>query len=99
VLGIAVDSRLRDEASRSTARKDIRAFCDFMNLSYPVAFDEGEEKVIDRFGDPRTVGGKLPLYVVIAPDGRVAEYHPGPWSKSADEGLKELDERVQKLAR
>jgi peroxiredoxin len=99
VLGIAVDNRLRDETTRAAARKDIRAFCEFMNLSYPVAFDDAEEKVIDRFGDPRAVGGKLPLYVIIAPDGVVAEYHPGLWSKAADEGLKELDERLLRLVR
>jgi peroxiredoxin len=97
VLGIAVDSRLRSEATRSAGRKDVRAFCDFMNLSYPVAFDDGNERVIDLFGDPRTVGAKLPLYVVIAPDGRVVEYHAGLWSKSADEGLKELEQQLQKL--
>jgi peroxiredoxin len=99
VLGIAVDSRLRSDSTRPAGHKDIRGFCDFMNLSYPVAFDDGDERVIDMFGDPRTVGAKLPLYVVIAPDGSVAEYHPGFWSKSADEGLKELDERLQKLAK
>jgi peroxiredoxin len=99
VLGIAVDNRLRSDATRAAGRKDIRAFCDFMNLSYPVTFDDGQERVIDMFGDPRSVGAKLPLYVVIAPDGSVAEYHAGFWSKSADEGLKELDERLQKLAK
>lgn len=99
VLGIAVDNRLRDETTRGAARKDIRSFCDFMNLSFPVAFDDGNEKVIDLFGDPRSVGGKLPLYIVIAQDGTVAEYHSGLWSATADEGLKELDQRLQKLVR
>jgi peroxiredoxin len=97
VLGIAVDPRLRDETTRSAARRDVRSFCDFMNLSYPVAFDDGTKKVVEAFGDPRSAGGKLPLYVVIGPDGVIAEYHPGSWSKSADEGLKELDERLRKL--
>jgi peroxiredoxin len=99
VVGVAVDNRLRDDATRAAARKDIRSFCDFMNLSYPVAFDDGDEKIIDQFGDPRSVGAKLPLYVVVAPDGTVAEYHPGLWSATADEGLKELDQRLQKFAR
>ncbi len=108
VLGIAVDERAdrvrpdlegagKIQNNQSAARKDIRSFCDFMNLSYPVGFDDGPEKLIDLFGDPRQVGGKLPLYIVIAPDGTVAEYHPGLWSGSADEGLKELDQRLTKL--
>lgn len=97
VLGIAVDTRLRDDSTRGAARKDIREFCTFMNLSYPVAFDE--TGVIDQFGDPRSVSGKLPLYVVVGADGKVAEYHAGLWSRSADEGLKELDTRLKDLLR
>jgi peroxiredoxin len=97
VVGIAVDGRLRDDATRAAARRDVRAFCEFMNLSFPVAFDDGTASVIEKYGDPRAAGGKLPLYVIIAPDGRVADYHSGHWSKSADEGLRELDERLRKL--
>ncbi|MBI3468805.1 MAG: TlpA family protein disulfide reductase [Planctomycetes bacterium] len=95
VVGIAVDERLRDPTTRSAARKDVRSFCEFMNLSYPVAFDD--EKLIASFGDPRQVGGKLPLYVVIAPNGEVVRYHPGLWASTPDEGLKELDHMLQKL--
>jgi len=104
VVGIAVDDRLRpdeagaaDRVQRAAAHKDIRGFCEFMNLSFPVAFDES--KVIDLFGDPRRTGMKLPLYIVVAPDGTVAEYHVGLWSATADEGLKELDQRLQKLSK
>ena len=95
MVGIAVDDRLRDPTTRSAARKDVRSFCEFMNLSYPVAFDD--EKLIVSFGDPRQVGGKLPLYVVIAPNGDVVQYHPGLWASTPDEGLKELDQMLQKL--
>ena len=97
VLGIAVDRRLRDESVRPTARKDVRSFCEFMNLSYPIAFDDGDKSVIELFGDPRTVGGRMPLYVVIAPDGTVADYHVGLWSATADEGLKALDQQLRAL--
>ncbi len=95
IVGIAVDERLRDETTRPAARKDVRAFCEFMNLSYPVAFDE--TGAIREFGDPRKAGAKLPLYVLIAPDGKVVAHHAGVWSKTGDEGLKELDERLSKL--
>ncbi len=95
VIGVAVDERLRDESTRAAARKDVRAFCDFMNLSFPVGFDESN--LIETFGDPRRVGAKLPLYVVIAPDGTVAEYHAGLWGSTPDEGLRDLDQRLRKL--
>ena len=52
---------------------------------------------MDNYGDPRQVGGKLPLYVVIAPNGEVTQYHPGVWASTPDEGLKELDQTLQKL--
>ncbi len=97
VIGVAVDERLRDESTRAAARKDVRAFCDFMNLSFPVGFDESN--LIEAFGDPRRVGGKLPLYVVVAPDGTVAEYHAGLWGSTPDEGLRDLDQRLRKLLR
>jgi peroxiredoxin len=95
VLGVAADPRLRDEQTRAQARKEIREFCDFMNVSYPIAFDE--TGLIDTFGDPRKVSGKLPLYVVIGADGSVAEYHAGLWGRSSDEGLKELDGQLLQL--
>jgi hypothetical protein len=104
VVGIAVDDRLRPTASgaadpqaAAAARKDVRSFCEFMNLSYSVGFDE--QNLIAKYGDPRGAGGKLPLYVVIAPDGTVAEYHVGLWGSSPDEGLKDLDQRLRGLLR
>jgi hypothetical protein len=66
-----------------------------MNLSYPVAVDDGS--LLKRVGDPRTAGGKLPLVVVLGRDGKVAEYHAGLFDVQANEGLAELDATVAKL--
>lgn len=68
-----------------------------MNLSYPLATDTGS--VLDKFGDPRRVGAKLPLWIVIDAEGKVAQYQAGFFSINPDEGLRELDDLLVKLIR
>ena len=68
---------------------------DFMNLSYDVTIDDGT--LLNRFGDPRAVGAKLPLWVVIAPDGKVVHYYAGFHTFERRRGLKALDDVVSGL--
>jgi hypothetical protein len=42
-------------------------------------------------------GGKLPLFVVVGKDGKVAEYRAGMYDVKANEGLVELDAVIAKL--
>ena len=49
--------------------------------------------------EPRPAGAKLPLWVVITPDGKVSHYSVGLYKVNVDEGLKELDELVIKAIR
>ena len=93
VVGVAVDKRLGTK-DREPLRK-IRKLRQFMNLSYPIALDNG--KVLESFGDPRVVGAKLPLYVVIGPDGKVTHYHAGFYQIKVDEGLRQLDAEINRL--
>ncbi|MEX2287600.1 MAG: TlpA disulfide reductase family protein [Planctomycetaceae bacterium] len=97
VYGVAVDARLADDKSVGAARRDIRKLQQFMNLTYPIATDDG--KVLPKFGDPRRVGARLPLWVVIDHDGKIAHYHAGFYDIKPDEGLKELDNVVVELIR
>jgi peroxiredoxin len=97
VYGVAVDRRLAEEQSAGAALKSFRRLTDFMRLSYPLAVDEG--KLLARFGDPQKYGAKLPLWVVIAPDGTIAHYHAGFYKINPDEGLQQLDEVLVKLIR
>ena len=48
---------------------------------------------------PRRVGAKLPLWVVIGPDGKIAHYHVGTYDVKPDEGLRRLDEVVVSLVK
>ena len=95
VYGVAVDPRLAEAANRPAALKSIQKLRSFMNLSYPIATDDGS--LLAKFGDPRTVGAQLPLWVVIGADGRVAHYHVGFYKINPDEGLRQLDEALVEL--
>ena len=94
ILGVAVDGRLADEVSRVSGLRSIKKLRDFMNLSYPILLDSGP--ILKQFGDPRVVGGTLPLFVVIDQQGKIVHYHVGHCQVHQDQGLKELDEVVTK---
>jgi peroxiredoxin len=97
VYGIAVDGRVADERQAPAALKSIQKLKNFMNLDYGIATDDG--KLLARFGDPTKYGAKLPLWVVIGPDGKIAHFHTGFYKINPDEGLRELDEALVKLIR
>jgi AhpC/TSA family len=95
VYGVHVDPRLGDETTRRAAANSARKLKAFMNLNYPILLDEGG--LLKRLGDPRPAGGKLPLFVVVGKDGKVAEYRAGMYDVKANEGLVELDTVIAKL--
>ncbi|MEX2174282.1 MAG: hypothetical protein WD872_07960 [Pirellulaceae bacterium] len=94
VIGVHVDPRLADAETRGGAIVAARKLKAFMNLGYPVTYDDGS--LLKRLGDPRIAGGKLPLFVVVGKDGKVAEYHAGLYDVKAHEGLVELDAVVKR---
>jgi hypothetical protein len=95
VIGVATPEPVEEELERRAVAASARKLKAFMNLSYPICLDDGG--LLARLGDPRVAGGKLPLFVVIGKDGKVAEYHAGLYEVKANEGLAELDALVQKL--
>lgn len=97
VFGVAVDGRLGNDQASSPALKSIQRLKQFMNLSYGIAVDDG--KLLSKFGDPRKYGAKLPLWVVIDAEGRIAHYHSGFYKINPDDGLQQLDEVLVKLIR
>ena len=94
LYGVAVNGRLADEKTRASAERSVKKLKSFMNLSYPLLLDGGS--LLKQFGDPRIVGGNLPLFVVIGPDSKIIHYHVGHYEVHQDQGLKELDEVVLK---
>jgi len=94
VLGVCVNQRLLDPETRLKSILSAKKLVSFMNLSYPILTDHAEG--IRQFGDPRVTGAKLPLFVVVGKDGKVAHYHVGTYEVNRDRGLEELDAIVKK---
>lgn len=92
VIGVNVDPRIAERDNAPAAVRSMKKLMEFMNLAYDVAVDDGT--VLTQFGDPRTLGSPLPLWVVIGHDGKVAHYNIGFYNITPDEGLKQLDEAV-----
>jgi alkyl hydroperoxide reductase subunit AhpC len=97
VVGVAVDEKFGKPDQFASAARGAGRLRTFMNLAYPIATDDGT--LLTKFGDPRQVGAKLPLWVVIAPDGKVVHYQSGLYPVHPDEGLKPLDEVLVPLIR
>ncbi len=91
-IGVHVDDRLATEDTRRSAISSARRLKAFMNLSYPIALDEGT--LIKQFGDPRSAGGKLPLFIVIDRAGKISTYHAGLYDIKPEQGLKELEAAI-----
>jgi peroxiredoxin len=97
VIGVAVDARFGDAKTRTAATRSVKKLVEFMNLTYPVAGDDGA--LLKAIGDPRPLGASLPLWVVIGRDGIIREYKSGLYDLKANEGLKELDAKIVELAK
>jgi peroxiredoxin len=95
VYGVAVDAGLADARTKDATLRGVRKMAKFMNLGYGVLIDDG--RMISAFGDPRTLKGQLPLYVVIGPDGKIAHYKVGYYEVDRLEGLKELNSVVSEV--
>jgi peroxiredoxin len=95
VYGVQVEEQLADEQARRAATSSARKLKAFMNLSYPILQDDGT--LLKQIGDPRQAGGKLPLFVIIGADGKIAEYHAGLYEVKTNEGLAELSAAINRL--
>jgi|LauGreDrversion4_2_1035121.scaffolds.fasta_scaffold00180_26 peroxiredoxin len=89
VVGISTNGDLQTPENLARGRRAARKIAEFMNLSYPIGYDDGT--LLKTLGDPREARGQLPLWVVIGDDGKVKHYHPGYYEIDAARGLKELE--------
>ncbi len=90
VLGVAVPPENLDPTS--SLRAQVRKFRDFMNVSYPILLDQD---LLAAVGDPRKLGGELPLFVVVDRQGKIIEVKAGFYEVKRDEGLAELEAIVK----
>ena len=97
VYGIAVNSRLADPETRTAALREINKLKQFMKLKYDIALDAGA--ALNALGNPTRIGASLPLWVVIAPDGRIVHYQTGLYDIDSQVGLKELNDAVENVVK
>ena len=97
VVGVSTNPDLQTAENIGRGRRSARKLSEFMNLTYPIGHDDGA--LIKSFGDPRDSKGQLPLWIVLAPDGKVAHYHAGFYEVDASQGLKELEAVLSELLR
>ena len=95
--GVAVDKRFADASQRSAAVRSARQLREFFNLGYPIVIDDGT--LLGKFGDPRRLDEKLPLWVVIGTDGKIAHYSTGFFNIKPDQGLKQLEAVIVDLVK
>lgn len=100
VIGISTSPDFQQSDTLSRAKRSSRKLSEFMNLTYPVAYDDGA--LLRTLGDPRDSSGQLPLWIVLSSDGKIAHYHAGFYEIDTARGLKELDavlaEQIRKAA-
>lgn len=96
VYGVAVDRRLRNPATAPQATRSVRRLKSFMNLGYEITADR-DGKLLKAFGDPTQYDAALPLWVVIAPDGKIVHYRTGFYKVDREVGLAEIDAIVSEL--
>ncbi|MDP7020294.1 MAG: TlpA disulfide reductase family protein, partial [Pirellulaceae bacterium] len=75
VIGVRVDGRIGSANSKRNSLRDVKKFKSFMNLSYPLAIDDG--RALRTLGDPRLAGARLPLFVVVDSQGKIVHYKVG----------------------
>ncbi|MEZ6128196.1 MAG: TlpA disulfide reductase family protein [Planctomycetaceae bacterium] len=92
VVGISMNPLLQQNDKARSAVRSARKLSEFMNLSFPIGYDDGS--LLRALGDPRDTGGELPLWVVLSPTGNVVHYHSGFYEVDKQHGLKELDDVI-----
>ncbi|MCA9083220.1 MAG: TlpA family protein disulfide reductase [Planctomycetaceae bacterium] len=88
VIGVSTNSSLLAAEQSSAGRRAARKLVEFMNLNYPIGYDDGS--LLRELGDPRDMGAELPLWVVISPAGKIVHYHSGYYEIDRQHGLKQL---------
>ena len=96
IVGVSTNPELQSVENRGRGLRSIRKLTEFMNISYPIGYDDGS--LLKSLGDPREARGQLPLWVVLSPDGTISHYHAGYYEVDAARGLEELETALAAIA-
>jgi hypothetical protein len=93
VVGVVVPENVDDPQAVRQSGLGARRFANFMNLDYPLYLDQAG--LLGQVGDPRVCEARLPLFVVVGRDGKVAHYHAGHYEVDNNRGLVELEKIIE----
>jgi len=94
VFGVISAKPLQSPATAPAAIRSARKLQEFMNIGYPLG--QITDGSLEALGDPRTIGVELPLWVVIAADGKILHYRVGFYEVDSSRGLEELNGVIEK---
>ncbi len=94
VVGVVVHSAGDSDAARKTTVRSATKLSRFMNLSYPLVYDD-DGAALSQIGDPRSLGVALPLYLVVDARGRIVSHHFGLYPVDPSRGLQTLSAEIQ----
>lgn len=94
VVGVVVHQPTESPTTRQAIVRSARKLNQFMNLSYPLVYDDGS--ALRTIGDPRPLGVSLPLYVVVDAHGSITAVHAGLYATDPNVGLRELEQDIAK---
>ncbi|MEP3481442.1 MAG: TlpA disulfide reductase family protein [Fuerstiella sp.] len=92
VVGIITNPLLRSADGEVSALRSAKKAAEFMNLSYPVAYDDGG---LQKLCDPESaIRDNSPLWLVLDSTGKVVHYHQGFYEIDRRAGLKDLNAAI-----
>ena len=95
VIGVVTNPLIRSAERQATELRSARKVAEFMNLSYPIAYDDG---ALQNQCDPAAaVRDSFPLWIVVDSTGTVVYYHQGFYEVDRRAGLKELAAAVEEV--
>lgn len=88
VIGIITNPLVQSAEHQTVELRSARKVTEFMNLSYPVVYDDGQ---LQKQCDPTSsAGNDSPVWIVLDATGKVVHYHQGFYEVDRRHGLKEL---------
>lgn len=92
VVGVITNPLLQAAEGQADALRSAKKAVDFMNLSYPVTYDDGTlQKLCDL---ELAVQDHSPLWLVLDSTGKVVHYHQGFYETDPRFGLKDLSAAI-----
>lgn len=93
VIGVVTNPLIQSPENKKAELRSARQVAEFMNLSYPILYDDGQ---LQKQCDPTSAAtNDSPVWIVLDATGRVVHYHQGFYEVDGKRGLKELADAIE----